>query len=192
MPLRSTVFGLDATIRDELDRRIIDAGFGGYAKHVAWLESQGHAISEAALQRYGRRLKRDMGQHGAGGRESAVVAAIARVRHTAELARAVQAAGTGDPLAIHEQTAEMCMTRLYEIAAAEDMDAKTLQAISRSLNDTVRAVVAVRAERADERRQAIEEASERVTGEMKRRGIGKDTAAAIREALREPSGSPAS
>ena len=38
------------------------------------------------------------------------------------------------------RAAELCMVRLYEIAAREDIDAGTLQAISRSLNDSLRAL----------------------------------------------------
>ena len=57
MPLRSTVYRLDAAIRAELDGRIAAAGYGGYADHAAWLAEKGYAVSQAAIQRYSKRLK---------------------------------------------------------------------------------------------------------------------------------------
>ena len=58
MPQRSSVLlKLPAEVRYELDARIIEQGFGGYAKHVGWLKGRGHTISESSLQRYGRALK---------------------------------------------------------------------------------------------------------------------------------------
>lgn len=53
------------------------------------------------------------------------------------------------------------MVRLYEIAAREDTEAMTLQAISRSLNDGLRAVSAIRSEREEVRKQALRDAQQR-------------------------------
>ena len=75
------------------------------------------------------------------------------------------------------------MVRLYEIAASEDIDAKTLQAISRSLNDSLRAVSAIRSEREEVRQQALREARQRAGAEMQRRGLSPDASAAIRAAI---------
>ena len=57
MPRRSSVYTLDESVRAELDRRIVAAGFGRYAEHAAWLAGQGYAIGESAIQRYGKRLR---------------------------------------------------------------------------------------------------------------------------------------
>ena len=128
VPRRSTVYTLTEGLREELDRRIIAAGFGRYADHAAWLAGEGRTLSLAALQRYGRRLQRSVEQDGVKAREAAS-AAIARVRQTTEIARAIEGAA-GDPLDISARTASLCMARLYELAASEDIDARTLQAIS--------------------------------------------------------------
>ena len=163
MPPRSTVYTLDESVRAELDRRIVAAGFGRYADHAAWLAGQGYAISEAAIQRYGKRLRRSAERDTAQASEDAA-AVIGRIRHSTEMARAINEAAGDDPLAMSARAAELCMVRLYEIAAREDIDAKTLQAISRSLNDSMRAVSAIRSEREEVRKQALREARQRAGG----------------------------
>ena len=163
MPRRSSVYRIGEGLREELDRRIIAADFGDYDEHVAWLASEGHTLSVSALQRYGKHLHRSVDQDGAKATEAAA-AAIARVRHSTEIARAIEGAA-GDPLDVSARTAALCMARLYELAASEDVDAKTLLAISRSLNDSMRAVSGVRVER-----DALREAAEKVSKEALRRG----------------------
>ncbi len=182
MPPRSTVYTLDESVRAALDRRIVAAGFGRYADHAAWLSGQGYAISEAAIQRYGKRLRRSAERDTARASEAAA-GAIARIRHSTEMARAINEAAGDDPLAMSARAAELCMVRLYEIAASEDIDAKTLQAISRSLNDSLRAVTAIRSEREEVRKEALREARQRAGAEMKRRGLSPDATAAIRAAI---------
>ena len=182
MPPRSTVYTLDESVRAALDRRIVAAGFGRYADHAAWLTAQGYAISEAAIQRYGKQLRRSAERDSARASEGAA-AVIARIRHSAEMARAINEAAGDDPLTVSARAAEMCMVRLYEIAAGEDIDAKTLQAISRSLNDSLRAVTAIRSEREEVRKEALREARQRAGAEMERRGLSPDATAAIRAAI---------
>ena len=182
MPPRSTVYTLDEPVRAALDRRIAAAGFGRYADHAAWLAAQGYAISEAAIQRYGKRLRRSAERDSARASEMAA-GAIARIRHSTEMARAINEAAGDDPLALSARAAELCLVRLYEIAASEDIDARTLQAVSRSLNESLRAVTAIRSEREEVRKEALREARQRAGAEMKRRGLSADTAAAIRAAV---------
>ena len=182
MPPRSSVYTLGESVRAALDRRIVAAGFGRYADHAAWLAGQGYAISEAAIQRYGKRLRRSAERDTARASEAAA-GAIARIRHSTELARAINEAAGDDPLTMSARAAELCMVRLYEIAAKEDIDARTLQAISRSLNDSLRAVTAIRSERGEVRKEALREARQRAGAEMQRRGLSPEASAAIRAAI---------
>ena len=182
MPRRSTVYTLDEAVRATLDRRIVAAGFARYADHAAWLAGQGYALSEAALQRYGKRLRRSAECDTARSSEAAA-SAIARIRHSTEMARAINEAAGDDPLAMSARAAELCMVRLYEIAAREDIDVKTLQAISRSLNDSLRAMAAIRSEREEARKEAPREARKRAGAEMERRGLSPEAVAAIRAAI---------
>ena len=138
MPPRSTVYTLPEPVREALDRRIIAAGFGRYADHAAWLAGQGHAISLAALQRYGRRLRDGVERDRAGAREAAATM-TARIHRSNEMARAIDEATDDDPLALPERAVGMCLLRICEAATEEDIDPRTLQAAGRLLNDCLRA-----------------------------------------------------
>lgn len=153
MARRSTIYSLDEATRAELDRRIVGAGFGGYAEHAAWIAGQGHALSVSAIQRYGKRLRRRVERDQARTLE-ATAAVAARVRHAGEVARAIYDAAGDDPLALPERTAELLMARFYEIATEENIDARTLQTVARSLSDSLKAVAAIRGERDESRQKA--------------------------------------
>ncbi len=174
MPPRSSLYRLDEATRESLDRRIIAAGFGDYADHASWLREQGHEISVAALQRYGRRLKATTDVDAAR-RNDRVAEAIARVKHTAEIAKAMNEAAGDDPLAIPTQTVELCMTRLYDLVAKDDIDAATLRTIVRALNESVRTMASVRSER-----EILAAAAQRVQKALKKSPLSKDTSAIMR------------
>lgn len=179
MPRRSAVYiFLDDATRDELDRRIIAAGFGSYAEHAAWLAGQGHAISVSALQRYGAHL-RDAADSDRARASEAKAAAMARVRYTTEVARAIQAAAGGDAFEVAERTGELCAARLYEMAAKEDIDAKTLESIARTVNGMLQAMTSIRTER----QAVLREASKAAGEEARRRGLSPAAEAAIRAAV---------
>ena len=182
MPRRSSVFDLPVPTITELNGRIAASGYGDYAGHAAWLAEQGRTVSVSALQRYGVDLRHRAEKHSmeASGEAAAV---IARMRHTAEIARAVDVATDGDSLDNAERTAALCMTRLYEIATREDIDAKSLQALAQSLNASLRTVTASRTRRDTERQKALEEARERAVKEMRRQGLSPTAEAAIRAAV---------
>ena len=182
MPPRSTVYRLDAAIRAELDGRIAAAGYGDYADHAAWLAEKGYALSQAAIQRYGKRLKALMDREFVR-TAGAADAVIGRIRHAAEMAQAVNGIVGDDPLAMSERTAELCMARLYEIAAREEIEPKTLQAISKSLNDSLRTIAGARGQRSEDRRIALEEAKAKVVAVARERGLPADIAAALRKAI---------
>lgn len=179
MPPRSTIFRLGEARRIELDGRIARAGYGGYEDHRAWLASEGHEVSLSALKRYGKRLK-DRAEADSRRAGDAAAAVIARMRHTAEVARAAQGSGS-DPLDMHEQAAELCMVRLYELAASDDIDAKTLQAVARALNTTLSTIAGARGQRDAESRKAVEQAKAAALDEVGRsRPAGRETIAVLR------------
>ena len=163
MPSPSSVLLLPEAVREALDRRIVAAGFGGYDDHTAWLAERGHTISASAVKRYGKKLKRAANADAARASEAAA-AVVARVRQAAEMARAINEAAGENPLALPEKTAELLMGRLYALASSEEIDAKTLQIISRSLNDSLRAMAFTRLERDEVRKAARAEAAEAAVG----------------------------
>lgn len=52
---RSFYASLSADNRSELDRKLIDGGWSGYAQIREWLATQGCAVSETVVKRYGDR-----------------------------------------------------------------------------------------------------------------------------------------
>ncbi len=191
MPPRSTIYNLSQETREDLDFRIVASGFGRYADHAAWLAGRGQAVSVAALQRYGRNLRKRVDAD-ASLQSAATAAAIARIRHSAEMARALRQASGDDPLAISEQAAEVVIARIYEIATREDIDAKTLQGIVRSLNDSLRAVAAIRSEKDETaRQQARHEAERRMSADGRKHGVSAVVIDAFRHVIEggpEPAG----
>ena len=182
MPPRSTVYTLPEPVRDALDRRLIAAGFGRYADHAAWLAGQGHAIGPAALQRYGRRLRDRVERDHAGAREAAATM-TARIHRSNEMARAIDRATGDDPLALPERAVDMCLVRICEAASEEDIDARTLQAAGRLLNDCLRAVEFIRSEREEARIRALRASMGGAGAGGKRGGMSKEVAAEIRRVI---------
>ena len=183
MPPRSTVYTLPEPVREALDRRIIAAGFGRYADHAAWLAGQGHAISLAALQRYGRRLRDGVERDRAGAREAAA-AMTARIRRSNEMARAIDEATDDDPLALPERAVGMCLLRICEAATEEDVDPRTLQAAGRLLSDCLRGMEFIRSEREEARKRALRASRGGAGADGK--GLSPELAAAIRLMVEGP------
>ncbi len=52
MPKVKSVTTLPASIRVELEHRLIKSGFSKFQVHAEWLESIGHPISKSAIHRY--------------------------------------------------------------------------------------------------------------------------------------------
>ena len=126
MGRRSTVYSLPGATREELNRRIVAAGFGGYDDHAAWLAEEGHAISASAVKRYGKRLRRTA---------------------EADAARS----GDKDPLAVAERTAGLAIDRLHDIVSAEGGGPNTLRDALAALDHAVRVISTARAQRATPR-----------------------------------------
>jgi len=60
MPPRSNVAKLPDNIRDELQRRLHESGYGDYQEHADWLKEQGYEVSKSALHVYGARFEKKM------------------------------------------------------------------------------------------------------------------------------------
>ena len=58
MPRRSQIVTLPEEVRRELDRRLVEGGFSGYAELAEWLAEQGYEISRSSVHRYGQQLQR--------------------------------------------------------------------------------------------------------------------------------------
>ena len=175
MPRRNSVYNkVPPQPREELDRLIIASGYGEYRRHQAWLAEQGYNVSRSALQRYGAELRERVERHSAQA-ASRAADTIARLRGVAEVVQAFTDEGDGGALDSAERTASLLMMRAYEAAAEEDIDAKDLHAIARSLSSTLRTVTDART------RQDVENAKDRKTRGT--RSLSRDGAAWIRSLI---------
>lgn len=182
MPPRSTIDLLPEPLRGALDRRIIASAFGSYAAHAAWLAEQGHPASVDAVNRYGRRLRASVNAERARMQEASATA-IAHVKASVEAAKALREAAGDDPLLIGEATGDLLISRLYDAAASGELDAKQLQTLTRTLQESIRTSVAIRKERALDREKTLREAAAAAVQVMHKRGISKSLADSIRAAI---------
>lgn len=57
MGQRSSVYELPPAVRAEVERRLTDAGFGGYQKLATELQARGFSVTKSALHRFGQKLE---------------------------------------------------------------------------------------------------------------------------------------
>ncbi len=161
---RSKVATLPEDVRKELDSRLIASGFGDYTQLAEWLRSQGFEIARSSVHRYGANLERR----------------IEQVRLATEGAESLVGAAGDDTGAVADAGLRMIQQKLYDVLlASEEDDLKALSAAARALADTARAGTTVR----QERRKILREAAVKAGRVARRKGVSKDTAAAIREAI---------
>jgi len=170
MPRRSAVSSLPKELREELDRRLIDAGFQGYQELSDWLGEQGYRISKSAINRHGRSFQEEL---------------VALKAITGQ-ARAITEAAGDDENAIGDAALRMCLHKALEILrdydfAAEDISFLDLtQAISR-LNkiaiDQKKWLVKWRLEFKD----LLEQKFKNLEGEIIRKGLDGETLKVIRQ-----------
>ncbi|MCY3878042.1 MAG: DUF3486 family protein [Rhodobacteraceae bacterium] len=164
MPSPRKVDLLPADVREELNRRIIGGGFGGYRDLADWLAAAGFRIGRTALQEHGGILKRR----------------IEAVRVATEQAEALLAASPDDAGSVSEAALRIAQQRMFDVLlAGEEGDPKQLASSVTALAKATRAGIAVRADR----RRILAEAAGRQERVIRRRGLDGDTAAALRRAL---------
>jgi hypothetical protein len=149
MPPRSKVYELPADLRAELDRRLIDSGFGGYRDLAAWLNEQGYQIGKSALHTYGSDLEEQWSE------------TMGRLHESGRLAEQyVAGAEDGAGLSMTKTSIRMAQDAILRLQinlqrAADDpaAAAKTLSAVTRALADIGRLDLSI-ARWDDEQRQA--------------------------------------
>ena len=179
MPPRSTVDLLPPSVRDELDGRIVNSAFGDYEGHAAWLRDQGHEVSPSALQRYGRRRRKDLDAE-TSRTKTMVAERIAKIRAAQETAKAINAAHGDDDLALPQATANAILARIQEAMANDDQDPAALKAAAQTLNETMKTLAALRGQRQAD----LENAAKRAGKVAQDRGLPNDVADALRKAIR--------
>ena len=99
MPPRSKVHTLPAEIREELDRRLVARGFGGYVELSEWLDAQGYRIGKSSLHVYGSELEKR----------------IEKLRLATEQAEALIAASPDDSGAMADSSLRLVQERIFQL-----------------------------------------------------------------------------
>ena len=164
MSARSKIASLPEPIRQELDKRLIAAGFGNYSDLAAWLESEGYEIGRSSIHRYGSPLEHR----------------IEQVRLSTQAAETLVEAAGDDKGALADASLRLIQQRIYDVMlASDDGDLRSLSGAARALADTARAGTAVR----QERRKVLKDAAEAVGDVARACGISTETESAIRAAI---------
>jgi len=133
---RSAVSQLPEEVRDELNRRLVESGFGGYTGLAGWLREIGYEISKSSLQRHGTQLEADFEE------------AMADVRRTRALAKAVRNEGDeGDVLSATSGILQEQLLRISIALRQAESDpaeaAKSISQVARAHADVGRMQVAL-------------------------------------------------
>lgn len=176
MPPRNGVYALPPELREQLNARLVQAGFGGYEGLVTWLDSQGYQISRSAVHRYGQALA------------SEYESAMADVKKATELAKAYAADDADDGAALTGAIARLAQESLLRVLLAlrkaeqagehapQEM-ARHMSQVSRALADLGRVTLS-QAKHAQQLRAQL-------AAEMERRVVASGAKAITPEALRQ-------
>lgn len=175
MSQRSAVSQLPEAVRDELNRKLVERAFSGYEEIARWLHELGYQISKSAVHRHGAQL------------ESEFEEAMADVRRTRALAKAVKDAGDdGDVL---QATSGILQEQLLRISIAlRNADAnpaeaaKSISQVARAHSDVGRLQVSL-AKWQDDLQVRCQAAAAACEQEARRGGLTAETVAVIRREI---------
>ena len=164
MSKRSKIMSLPQSIRDELDRRLIQSGFSSYQELSEWLSSQGFGISNSSIHRYGSQYE----------------AKLDSVRLSTEMATALIQSSPDDTGAMADASIRLVQDRMFDLLLkSEDGDLKGVANAARAIAETARASTVIRAER----RKILQEAREKAAKVGRKQGLSQDVMDAIDAAL---------
>ncbi len=175
MPKRSAISLLPEAIREELNRRLVENSFGGYEGIAQWLQEIGYQIGKSAVHRHGSQLEADFEE------------AMADVRRTRALARAVKADGDeGEVLAATSGILQEQLLRVSIALRTVDADpaeaAKSISMVARAHSDVGRLQVAL-SKWQDELRGKCQAAADACEQAARRGGLTVDTVELIRREI---------
>lgn len=176
MPRRSKVYDLPAGLRDELNERLVSSGFQGYEQLAGWLEERGFNVSRSSVQRYGQDLQEEF------------ELAMGDVRKTTELARAMTSDQDDESGVLIDATARIVQDQLLRITIAmrqaetePEEAAKHLSKVTRALADIGRVSLGQKKWAREVRKEALEEAAQRVEDAALTKGLSAEDAKFWRE-----------
>jgi hypothetical protein len=113
-PRRSRIYELPAAIREELEARLGESGYGSLDEHVEWLAGQGYEISRSSVWRYIPAAR-------------SINTVLARLRASAAAAGAVIEVSSAD---VSEAGRRVMAETIFRLATADDLTLGDLDALS--------------------------------------------------------------
>lgn len=173
MPPVSKLATLTPEVRDELNQRLIAAGFGDLDSHVEWLRSLGVDISRSRVGEYSLGLK------------STIQKSMERARLRVEVARSMGGMSDSDKAALLETTEMVLLDKLMEtVEAWEDTDPaerpKVLASLIRAGADLGRSSIGTAKLRKEAEAEIRRAAADAAAKTAQAAGVSPETIARIR------------
>jgi hypothetical protein len=173
MSPRSAVSNLPKSLQDELNTKLVDSSFSDYVGLSDWLEHEGYQISPASVWRHGSKL------------QAAMEKSLNKARQRMEIAKALRGASEEDKAALMEANEMVAMDQImdmFEEAANLEIGERmaAVPKLVRAIADLNRAAIGSakwkREFEAQIRKDALEEAAQRVGDAAKAQGLDKTQA----------------
>ncbi len=170
MPAPRKVDLLPAEVREELNRRIVEGGFGGYVDLSDWLSGQGYEIGKSTIATHGKELQRR----------------IEAIKVATEQAEALLAESPDDAGSISEAALRIAQQRMFDVfLASEEGDLKAMGTAMTALAKASRAGIAIRAERRKVLIETKAAVAERLDAAERDAGAGADPRETLRRVRQE-------
>lgn len=175
MAPRNKVFSLPLEVREELNEKLVNSGFQGYAGLAAWLKDRGFEVSRSSVQRYGQDLQEEFEE------------AMGSVRRTTEMAKAMADAVEDDEGNLIDATARLVQEHLLRISLEfrkmeiePDAAAHHLGKVSKALDSLGRLSLTQKKHAKELRAQVAKEAAAKAETSMASQGMSREAIDSIK------------
>lgn len=165
MPTRKKCKLLPQTMRDELNRRLIENAFGGYKELELWLKSKGYNISHQAIWHYGQEFEKKLD----------------KIDFLTQQAKAICDASVDEENALAEALTKLAQQKAFErLLTIDHIEENTsFTSLVRSIADLNRSSVSLK-----KYRQELKDKLSLITTELSQKaGLSDDVAQQIREKI---------
>lgn len=130
MPPKQALKNLPAKIRNQLDERLLQNGFGNYTELANWLREKGYEFSRATVARYGHDLEKS----------------IEEMRLATQQAQQMRECLADDEAALSEMALQMIQSLLFTkmVKAGSSLESKEMVSIAKAITEASKSTLAVK------------------------------------------------
>ncbi len=164
MGARSKVEQLPKSVKEWLDKALVDGNFSGYKALSDHLKSQGFEVSKSAIHRHGERMERS----------------LKAIKLTTEQAKAIVDASPDDEDALNQALVRLTQEKLFQVLLDIDIDPDkiNISGLTKSIAELSRASVTMKDFAAKVKSRAKDAATE-VVSIVKKAGLTDESAKEI-------------